>query len=100
MKKPSLIAASLAIAASLLMTDLAAAGDIDWSQPIVARGSYRAKLRSLPITDRPNRPFHFYGNTVRRAHRQLQLHHASTTKHNRWIDWQTLPTFDLQCKHR
>ncbi len=27
----------------------------------------RAYIRSLPITERPNRPFHFYGNAVRRT---------------------------------
>ena len=26
----------------------------------------REEIRSLPITERPNRPGHFYGNTVRR----------------------------------
>ncbi|QEG24858.1 hypothetical protein MFFC18_47810 [Mariniblastus fucicola] len=26
----------------------------------------RAHIRSLPITQRPSRPFHFYGNAVRR----------------------------------
>lgn len=26
----------------------------------------RNEIRSMPITERPNRPGHFYGNTVRR----------------------------------
>lgn len=29
----------------------------------------RAAIRSMPITVRPSRPGHFYGNTVRRVHR-------------------------------
>ena len=28
----------------------------------------RAAIRSMPITSRPMRPGHFYGNTVRRIH--------------------------------
>jgi hypothetical protein len=28
----------------------------------------RQEIRSLPITERPNRVGHFYGNTVRRQH--------------------------------
>ena len=31
--------------------------------------SQRAGIRSMPITQRPNRPGHFYGNTVRTLHR-------------------------------
>lgn len=29
-------------------------------------GLSRAEIKALPITERPNRPGHFYGNTVRR----------------------------------
>jgi len=29
----------------------------------------RATIRSMPITQRPNRPGHFYGNSVRTLHR-------------------------------
>ena len=28
----------------------------------------RAAIRQMPINSRPNRPGHFYGNTVRRRH--------------------------------
>lgn len=34
--------------------------------PIVARGEKRAEIKSTDILERPNRPMHFYGNTVRR----------------------------------
>ncbi|MBM4003621.1 MAG: hypothetical protein FJ295_10090 [Planctomycetes bacterium] len=34
--------------------------------PIVASGEQRAQIKSLDILDRPNRPLHVYGNTVRR----------------------------------
>lgn len=34
--------------------------------PIVARGEKRAEIKSIDILERPNRPMHVYGNTVRR----------------------------------
>lgn len=34
--------------------------------PTLNRNYDRDWIRSLPIEMRPNRPFHFYGNTVRR----------------------------------
>ena len=37
-----------------------------WSPVIIAKGEYKAYIKSLPIEERPNRPFHFYGNTIRR----------------------------------
>lgn len=36
--------------------------------PIVARGQLRQEIKATPILERPNRPLHFYGNTVRRQH--------------------------------
>lgn len=53
---------------SLNLADSNRAAAQQWTTPIIARGSYRAYLQSLPIEARPNRPFHFYGNTVRRRH--------------------------------
>ena len=38
------------------------------TRPVAANLS-RAEIRSLPITARPDRPGHFYGNAVRRRHR-------------------------------
>ncbi len=37
---------------------------------IVTFGPAREQLKSTPITQRPNRPLHVYGNTVRRRHRR------------------------------
>ena len=39
-----------------------------WSPVVIATGPYRQQIKSLPIEQRPNRPFHFYGNSVRRAY--------------------------------
>ena len=35
---------------------------------IVARGELREQIHSLPIVERPYRPFHIYGNAVRWAY--------------------------------
>jgi hypothetical protein len=32
------------------------------------RAAQREAIRQLPLLQRPNRPGHFYGNTVRRLH--------------------------------
>ncbi len=37
-----------------------------WYPYVIARGADRAIIESTPIELRPYRPFHFYGNTVRR----------------------------------
>lgn len=39
---------------------------------VIARGSDRAAIESTPIEQRPNRPLHFYGNTVRRRYYREQ----------------------------
>ncbi len=41
--------------------------------PIIATGEQRRQIAATPILERPNRPLHVYGNTVRRRyHRRLQ----------------------------
>ncbi len=40
----------------------------EWYPRVVARGADRAKIKNTPMNDRPYRPMHFYGNTVRRNH--------------------------------
>ena len=37
-----------------------------WRMPVFARGVQRSEIQSTPIHLRSYRPFHFYGNTVRR----------------------------------
>ncbi|ELP30393.1 hypothetical protein RBSWK_05655 [Rhodopirellula baltica SWK14] len=37
----------------------------DWSPVVVPTGEYRAQIQATPITERPGRLFHVYGNTVR-----------------------------------
>ena len=39
-----------------------------WYPYVIARGQDRAVIENTPMELRPYRPFHFYGNTVRRLH--------------------------------
>ena len=39
-----------------------------WASNVLIVGAERDYVKSLPIELRPYRPFHFYGNTVRRLH--------------------------------
>ncbi|WP_442508782.1 hypothetical protein SH528x_000314 [Novipirellula sp. SH528] len=44
------------------------AAEPGWSPIIIPTGDYRQEIKSMPIEQRPYRPGHFYGNTVRRMH--------------------------------
>ncbi len=46
----------------------AASSEPGWLGVVRARGELKEQIESTPIVDRPNRPFHFYGNTVRREY--------------------------------
>ena len=46
--------------------------------PVIARGEVRREIESTPILERPYRPLHFYGNSVRRAyHRSTAQPHPT-----------------------
>jgi hypothetical protein len=51
-----------------LVTSFTCAQEPGWSGPILATGPTRARIESTPIERRSYRPFHFYGNTIRRRH--------------------------------
>ncbi len=57
-----MLAALLSAPALLPVQEASASG------PIFARGAQRQAIKSQHIFNRPNRPGHFYGNTVRRRH--------------------------------
>ena len=60
---------SLAMGMSFLIgAEHVTAGETGWSPRIIATGEFKQKIESTPIELRPNRPLHFYGNTVRRRH--------------------------------
>ncbi len=57
------------LALIFVMGDVTAtAANTGTSYPIIATGKQREQIKAIPITQRPYRPLHFYGNSVRRAH--------------------------------
>lgn len=57
------------LVAVLWCTSASARGvEPDWRGVVIARGAEREAIESLDILDRPYRPLHFYGNTVRRQY--------------------------------
>lgn len=66
----ALIAGGLLLASGWVGQSVASANETEptWSGSVIARGEERKQIRSLPIEERPYRPLHFYGNTVRRMH--------------------------------
>ncbi|MCM2374288.1 hypothetical protein [Aporhodopirellula aestuarii] len=45
--------------------DAKASSPTGWSPIIIPTGVYRERIKSTPIHQRPGRPLHVYGNTVR-----------------------------------
>ena len=58
--------AAVFVSVLILASEAASAAEPGYSLPITARGEVRDAIKSLDIHDRPNRPLHIYGNTVRR----------------------------------
>ena len=59
---------SVAILLGVFACTPSIAAEPGWSPVVIATGAYRQQLQATPIELRPYRPFHFYGNTVRRRH--------------------------------
>jgi hypothetical protein len=57
------VATGVALAASTIYADEPGRLNV-----VIARGALRDQIRATPILERPYRPFHFYGNAVRRAY--------------------------------
>jgi hypothetical protein len=55
----------LVIFVSVEGTVAVGASPSDWSPVVIPTGAYRAQIKSLPVQERPGRPLHVYGNTVR-----------------------------------
>jgi len=51
-----------------LLASSAAAQEPGWWGVVIAPESIRPQIERTPIIHRPYRPFHFYGNTVRRQY--------------------------------
>jgi hypothetical protein len=59
----------LAAVVAAMLTPLSAdARSTGFDPRIVTFGEAREEIKSTPITQRPYRPLHVYGNTVRRRH--------------------------------
>ena len=56
----------ITVAGLLVSLSSVVAAEPSWLGTIVARGPLRQQIEATPILDRPYRPLHFYGNTVRR----------------------------------
>jgi hypothetical protein len=62
------IVLAAAVTAVFGMGNGSTAAEPGWSPVVIATGEYRETIKSMPIEQRPYRPFHFYGNTIRRNH--------------------------------
>ena len=61
MKSRFLLIAAIILSTSSLMAD----SPTGWDRRVLPTGDYRTSLRKTEIRQRPGRPFHVYGNTVR-----------------------------------
>ena len=69
MARPALLfVAAFAFLSIVGTTQSSFAQEPTWYPYVVARGQDRFVIENTPIELRPYRPFHFYGNTVRRIH--------------------------------
>lgn len=60
--------ATFAFLAIVSSNQSAIAQEPSWYPYVIARGQDRMVIEDTPMELRPYRPFHFYGNTVRRIH--------------------------------
>ncbi|MCB9922788.1 MAG: hypothetical protein H6822_11440 [Planctomycetaceae bacterium] len=58
----------LVVTVVVIAQTLLSISEVSASGPVIARGAEREAIKSQHILDRPYRPGHFYGNTVRRRH--------------------------------
>ena len=61
----TILSAALLTAACLPVSTATAAG-AGFDPRVIVFGAEREQIKSTPIQQRPNRPLHVYGNTVRR----------------------------------
>lgn len=70
--KRFLLAASIVTLPFDAVTPLAAAANTGFDPRIVMFGDAREQIQNTPIDQRPYRPLHVYGNTVRRRQSRSQ----------------------------
>jgi hypothetical protein len=71
--------AALVVAAICPAAHASAAG-AGFDPRVVTFGAAREQLQSTPITDRPYRPLHVYGNSVRRRHERAATSRPSPSR--------------------
>ncbi len=59
---------AVVILGSMFSATIGVAGEPGWEGRVVKFGAEREKVEKTDILVRPYRPFHFYGNTVRRRY--------------------------------
>lgn len=65
MSRNMLFALSIAILTVVGAVDARAYSPTGWSPIVIPTGAYRERIKSMPIHQRPGRPLHVYGNTIR-----------------------------------
>ncbi len=62
------LAIAVAVCWFCCMSEPPAAAEPNWSSSVLPIGAEAQQIRQMDILNRPYRPGHFYGNTVRRMH--------------------------------
>jgi len=69
--RPDARAVVLAVSlAATVMPSVAEASERRFDPRVIVVGEAREQLKAVPITQRPYRPLHVYGNSVRRRHQR------------------------------
>jgi hypothetical protein len=66
--RSAFLAGMAVLAVGGMATSGAAVEEPGWAGQVLKTGPARDQVNALPIVERPYRPLHFYGNTVRRIH--------------------------------
>lgn len=69
--RPVVLAACVVLSSAVCLdTPSAEASQRSFDPRVIVVGEAREQLKAVPITQRPNRPLHVYGNAVRRRHQR------------------------------
>ena len=72
----------LSVVTILLATGEMVVAQTGWNPRVIVSAAEREQLKKTPIHLRPNRPLHFYGNTVRRQYYRNHPKTAGTSQPN------------------
>jgi len=74
---PTMRTAAFAAVLAAALAPSAEAADTGFDPRVLVFGEAREEIKSTPITQRPYRPLHVYGNTVRRRHQRGSANQAA-----------------------